>query len=99
MSPSPTPSPIPQPTAGAGSAPAVATPGSARAPVPMPSLKPGEVITWIKLERPRLPLGEIIASSFALVGLVLLLALGIGVCLGYLKSKRTAAGAGGLGLR
>ena len=71
-----------------------------RIAVPTPSLKPGEVITWIKFERPRLPIGEILASSFTMVGLVILIAVTIGMFLGHLKSKRSGThGTGGLGLR
>ena len=69
--------------------------------MPTPSLKPGEVITWIRMERPRLALGEIVIGSLALVGLIVLMAVSIGVILGHLRSKRTGAshGTGGLGLR
>ena len=68
--------------------------------MPLPSLKPGEVITWIRIERPSLPLGEILVGSIALVGLIVLIAVSIGVLLGHLKSKSTDAhGRGGLGLR
>jgi hypothetical protein len=68
--------------------------------VPTPSLKPGETITWIKLERPRFALGEILVSSFTIVGVVIVIAVSAGLILGHLKSKRTRAhGSGGLGLR
>ena len=97
----------PHPTAPAGaetvSAPLpspIASPAPKHPPVPMPSLKPGEVITWVKLDQPRLPLGEIIFSSLALVGLIVMMALAVGMCIGYLRSKRTdAVGAGSLRLR
>jgi ABC-type nitrate/sulfonate/bicarbonate transport system permease component len=63
-------------------------------------LKPGEVITWIKIEPFRFPLGQIVFSSLAGVGLAILLALSIGILLGYWKSRRTdASGSGGLDLR
>jgi ABC-type nitrate/sulfonate/bicarbonate transport system permease component len=63
-------------------------------------LKPGEVITWIKIEPFRFPLGQILVSSLATVGLAILLAVSIGILLGYLKSRKTdARGSGGLDLR
>jgi hypothetical protein len=69
-------------------------------PVPTPSLKPGEVITWIKIERPRLELGQILVGSFVLVGLTMAIAVSVGIVLGHLKSKSTHThGAGGLNLR
>ncbi|MEO8360096.1 MAG: hypothetical protein ABI672_08710 [Vicinamibacteria bacterium] len=71
-------------------------------PIPTPSLRPGETITWVRLERPKLALGSILASSFAIVGLVIALALGLGTLIGYVRSKgkrATTHGAGGLGLR
>jgi len=68
--------------------------------VPTPSLRPGETITWIKLERPRFALGEILVSSFTIVGVVMAIAISAGLILGHLKSKRgNAHGSGGLGLR
>ena len=71
-----------------------------RAPVPTPSLKPGEVITWIKLERPRFALGEILVSSFTIVGVVIAIAVTAGLILGHFKSKRKDAhGTGGLSLK
>jgi hypothetical protein len=58
------------------------------------------VITWVKLERPRLALGEIVVGSFALAGLVILLSMGAGVVLGHFRSKRAGTiGTGGLRLR
>ncbi len=87
-SPVSTPSASPSPAHGAYSA------------IPRPSLKPGEVITWVKLDRPRLALGEIIAGSFALAGLVLIISMGAGIVLGHFRSKRTDThGTGGLRLR
>lgn len=65
----------------------------------MPSLKPGETITWIKIEPPTLHLGRILASSFLLIGLVLGIALMAGIVMGHLKSKRPDPGGPGLGLR
>lgn len=68
--------------------------------IPRPSLKPGEVITWVKLDRPKLALGEIIVGSFALAGLVMLLSMAAGIVLGHFRSKRAGAhGTQGLGLR
>ncbi len=81
-----------------------ATPGAAleraTAPIPTPSLKPGEVITWLRIERPRLELGQILVGSFVLVGLTMAIAVSVGILLGHLKSKSTNThGAGGLNLR
>ena len=79
---------------------APASPAPTRSPVPLPSLKPGEVITWIRIEPQRFPLGQILYSSIAAVGLAILLSLSIGIFLGHLKSRRTDTnGAGGLGLK
>jgi hypothetical protein len=82
---------------------AVASPSPARnsfAAIPRPSLKPGEVITWVKLDRPKLALGEIVVGSFALAGVVLLVSMAAGVVLGHFRSKRlTAHGTQRLGLR
>lgn len=64
---------------------------SARPAVATPSLKPTEVITWVKLDRPRLALGEIVIGSFALAGLVFLISMGAGVVLGHFRSKRAGA--------
>jgi hypothetical protein len=58
------------------------------------------VITWVKLERPRLALGEIVIGSFALAGVVLLVSSAAGVVLGHFRSKRlTAHGTQSLGRR
>jgi len=58
------------------------------------------VITWVKLDRPKLALGEIVIGSFALAGVVLLVSMAAGVVLGHFRSKRlTAHGTQGLGLR
>lgn len=71
-----------------------------RKPVPLPSLKPGEVITWVKLDRPRFAIGEIIVGSFAIAGAVALAAVVIGLVIGQWRSRhRGAHGAGGLKLR
>lgn len=83
---------------------AVATsPSPARnsfAAIPRPSLKPGEVITWVKLDRPKLALGEIVVGSFALAGLVMVVSMVVGLVLGHFRSKRlTAHGTLSLGLR
>jgi hypothetical protein len=91
--PSPVPSVSPSPEA-------AAAPAATRAPVPLPSMKPTEVITWVKFERPRLALGEIVVGSFALAGLVVLISMVAGLVIGHFKSKRTGThGAGGLKLR
>ena len=80
--------------------PVAATPQPTRAPVPTPSLKPGEFITWIKLDRPRFALGEILVSSLTIVGVVMVIAVAAGLVLGHLKSKRKDAhGTRGLDLR
>jgi len=90
-------------TPAANAAAAVASPSPGRssfAAIPRPSLKPGEVITWVKLDRPKLALGEIIVGSFALAGVVMLMSMAAGVVLGHFRSKRTGApGTQGLGLR
>jgi len=82
---------------------AIASPSPAKsgyAAIPRPSLKPGEVITWVKLARPRLALGEILIGSFALAGVVLIISMVAGVVLGHFRSKRTNAhGTQGLKLR
>jgi len=63
-------------------------------------MKPTEVITWVKFERPKLALGEIVVGSFALAGVIVLISLVVGVILGHFRSKHTGThGAGGLGLR
>lgn len=88
--------------AGAPTASVVPSPRAhpTRIPVPTPSLKPTETITWIKLERPRFAIGEIIISSLTIVGIVFLVAVVAGLVLGYVRSKRTGThGTRGLGLR
>lgn len=71
-----------------------------RPPTTLPSMKPTEVITWVKLDRPKLALGEIVVGSFALAGVMVLVSMVVGVVLGHFKSKRSGLhGAGGLGLR
>lgn len=75
-------------------------PRATRVAVPTPSLKPGEVITWIKLDTPRFPIGQIIISSLMIVGVAFLFSLSVGLVLGYLRSKRTGThGTRGLDLR
>ena len=97
-SPSSSPSPAASPALSAS--PVAATARPTRAPVPTPSLKPGEFITWIKLDRPRFALGEILVSSFTIVGAVIVIAVTAGLILGHFRSKRKGAhGAGGLRLR
>lgn len=94
------PSPSPSLPASASAAPPAASPVPTRAAVPTPSLKPGEYITWIKLDRPRFALGEILVSSFTIVGVVIVIAVSLGLILGHLKSKRKDVhGAGGLDLK
>lgn len=89
VSPAPAASPLP-----------AASARPTRKPVPLPSLKPGEVITWVKLDRPRFAIGEIVVGSFAIAGAVALAALVIGLALGQWRSRhRGAHGAGGLKLR
>lgn len=102
---SPAPSAVPGPTAGEAAprpspVPSPSASGAARAAVPLPSMKPTEVITWIKFDRPKLALGEIVVGSFALAGAVVLVSMVVGIVLGHFRSKRTGThGAGGLGLR
>lgn len=65
-------------------------------------LKQGEVITWIRVERPRLELGQILVGSLVLVSLTVAAAIFFGILLGHLRSKRSGGhthGAGGLDLR
>ncbi len=65
-------------------------------------MKPGEVITWIKLDRPKLALGEIVVGSFALAGVLVLISMVAGIVLGHFRSRRTDThthGAGGLRLK
>jgi hypothetical protein len=89
---------VPSPAASPAASPSPAK--GAFSAIPKPSLKPGEVITWVKLDRPRLALGEIIVGSFALAGLVLLISMGAGILIGHFRSKRTDThGTGGLRLR
>jgi len=99
-----TPLPVASPSASASVATVpIASPsprGGAFAAIPRPSLKPSEVITWVKLDRPRLALGEIVVGSFALAGLVLVISMGVGLVLGLFRSKQTGThGTGGLRLR
>jgi hypothetical protein len=95
----PGPAPSPQPVSGGGEA-AAAAPGLAQAPVPTPSLKPGEVITWIKIERPRLELGQVLVGSFVLVGITMAIAVSLGILLGQFRSRgEKTHGTGGLDLR
>ena len=63
-------------------------------------MKPTEVITWVKFDRPKLALGEIVVGSIALAGAVVLVSVAAGIVLGHFRSKRTGThGAGGFGLR
>jgi hypothetical protein len=88
--------PVASPTAIASPSPAK----SGYAAIPRPSLKPGEVITWVKLARPRLALGEILIGSFALAGVVFIVSMVVGLVLGHFRSKRTNThGTQGLRLR
>jgi hypothetical protein len=82
--------PAAPPRTAASALPAAPAP-SPRAAVATPSLKPTEVITWVKLDRPRLALGEIVLGSFALAGLVLGVSMAAGVILGHFRSKRSGA--------
>jgi len=102
VSASPAPLASPSPAASAVAAPAASPSprGNAFSAIPRPSLKPTEVITWVKLDRPRLALGEIVVGSFALAGLVLLISMGVGLVLGHFRSKQSGThGTGGLRLR
>lgn len=92
----------------AGSSPAGASaladpspaPRTVRPAVPTPSLKPTEFITWVKFDRPKFALGEILVGSLAFVGMAFVLAVAIGILLGHFKSKRRGTtGTTGLGLR
>jgi|JI10StandDraft_1071094.scaffolds.fasta_scaffold47990_2 hypothetical protein len=97
--------PVASPGVGASPLPGVSSmaapsPRPTRKPVPLPSLEPGEVITWVKLDRPRFAIGEIVVGSFAIAGAVALAALVIGLVIGQWRSRhRSAHGAGGLKLR
>jgi hypothetical protein len=98
---SPSPESTPTGAGAASSATPLASPRPLHAAIPTPSLKPGEVITWIRIERPRLELGQILVGSLVLVGLTMALAVFFGILLGHLRSKSTRSthGAGGLDLR
>lgn len=102
--PTPLTSPSPETAATASPAPASPTPaaslGSIHAAIPTPSLKPSEVITWIKLDRPRLELGQILVGSFVVVTLTLLVAVAVGIILGHWRARTTDThGTRGLNLR
>ena len=104
MNPQLTETPVPgvsgTPATGAAPPAASPSPGNAFSAIPRPSMKPGEVITWVKLDRPRLALGEIVVGSFALAGVVMLVSMVAGVVLGHFRSKRlTAHGTQSLHLR
>ncbi len=93
MNPQVTATPVPgaSATPAATAATAVPSPSPARnsvSAIPRPSMKPGEVITWVKLDRPKLALGEIVVGSFALAGLVMLVSMAAGLVLGHFRSKR-----------
>ena len=51
------------------------------------------IVTWIKVEKPTLDLVGVVLSSFRLAGILLLLALGLGLLLGgaLLRSRRRTA--------
>ena len=104
MNPQPTATPVPgvsaTPAKDAAAPSPSPSPGHAFSAIPRPSLKPGEVITWVKLDRPKLALGEIVVGSFALAGVVMLVSMVLGVVLGHFRSKRlTAHGTQSLHLR
>lgn len=72
-----------------------ARPAPSSAPLPkatpqLPVLRPGETVTWVKVERPRLALGQIVVGSFAIVGVLALLAIGVGIAIGQIRSRRAA---------
>ena len=93
MNPPVTATPVPGASA-TPAATAVPSPSPARnsfSAIPRPSMKPGEVITWVKLDRPKLALGEIVVGSFALAGVVMLVSMAAGVVLGHFRSKRLSA--------
>ena len=96
MNPPVTATPVPGASATPAAAAATASPSPSPArnsfsAIPRPSMKPGEVITWVKLDRPRLALGEIVVGSFALAGVVMLVSMAAGVVLGHFRSKRLSA--------
>lgn len=97
--------PVPGASATPAESAASAVPGPSPArnsfsAIPRPSMKPGEVITWVKLDRPKLALGEIVVGSFALAGVVMAVSMVAGVVLGHFRSKRlTAHGTQSLHLR
>jgi hypothetical protein len=98
--PPPVTSPVASPAASPAPSPATDT-ARGHAAIPLPSLKATETITWVKLDRPRFAIGEIIVSSFTIVGIIILVAVGIGMVLGQIRSKGRAGthGTGGLDLR
>ena len=51
------------------------------------------IVTWIKVEKPRFDLVGVVLGSFRLAGILLLLALGLGLLLGgaLLRSRRRSA--------
>jgi ABC-type Fe3+ transport system permease subunit len=51
------------------------------------------IVTWIKVEKPSFDLVGVVLNSFRLAGVLLLLALGLGLLLGaaLLRSRRRAA--------
>jgi hypothetical protein len=95
-----TPAASPQVTP-ASSPSAAGSAARGHAAIPLPSLKATETITWVKFDRPRFAIGEIIISSFTIVGIILLVAVGAGMILGQFRSKARGGthGTGGLDLR
>jgi nitrate reductase gamma subunit len=51
------------------------------------------IVTWIKVEKPRFDLVGVVLGSFRLAGILLVLALGLGLLLGgaLLRSRRRTA--------
>lgn len=88
--PSPTLSPSPQPR------PSTTMPPGATAAVPVPSLSPGETITWARVDRPRLDLLGIFVSSFWIVLVAAVVSISIGVALGAVRARRAARAGGRL---
>ena len=62
-------------------------------------LKPGETVTWIKVDRPRFPISEILASALSIAGIAALFSIALGILIGHFKARRREQGTTGLGLR